>query len=60
MAIGLPRDLCGVPANPGMDQVQEQEKTEARKMSENGNESPPSSACCVSPHLIFIDMVLDP
>ena len=31
MAIGLPRDLCGVPANPGMDQVQEQEKSESRK-----------------------------
>jgi hypothetical protein len=35
-------------------------KLEARKISENGDESPPSSARCVSPHLIFIDMVLDP
>ena len=60
MAVGLPRDLYRIPTNAGMDQVQEQEKTEARIISENGDESPPSSARCVSPHLIFIDMVLDP
>jgi hypothetical protein len=35
----------------------EKKKLEARKMLENGNESPPSSARCVSLHLIFLDMV---
>ena len=41
----------------GVDNDWEQYKLEARKMLENGDESPPSSARCVSPHLIFMDMV---
>jgi hypothetical protein len=41
----------------GVDSAWEQEKPEARKMLENGDESPPSSARGVSPHLIFMDMV---
>jgi hypothetical protein len=41
----------------GVDNDWEQAKLKARKMLENGNESPPSTARCVSPHLIFMDMV---
>ena len=51
---------CVTGGGAGVDNTWEQEKHEARKISENGDESPPSSVRFVSPHLIFIDMVLDP
>ncbi|MGA2505507.1 MAG: hypothetical protein ABSG01_15605 [Anaerolineales bacterium] len=41
----------------GVDNAWERKKLEARKMLENSDESPLSSARCVSPHLIFMDKV---
>ena len=49
--------VCFSDGGADVDSAWEQEKLEARKMLENGDESPPSSARCVSPHLIFMDMV---
>ena len=39
--------VCVTGAGAGVDSVWEQEKLEARKMLENGDESPASSARCV-------------
>jgi len=49
--------VCVTGGGADVDNDWEQEKLEARKMIENAAESPPSSARCVSPHLIFMDMV---
>jgi hypothetical protein len=49
--------VCVTGGGADVDNDWEQYKLEARKMLENGDESPPSSARCVSPHLIFMDMV---
>jgi hypothetical protein len=45
--------VCVTGAGAGVDSAWEQRKLEARKMLENGDESPVSSARCVSPLLTF-------
>ena len=45
---------CVTGAGAGVDSAWEQEKLEARKMSENATESPASSARCVGRFLAFM------